>query len=947
MADYVLPQVLIFQEFAIAPTALTAPLRACPVGEHFALNRYSDADEKSGIRVTSSYDPNADESFLWPNRPAGAVVDQTYTKVYIDDALLQYYNDPSGDASEVKVVSGERDQIRFDALVLATANGFSRSSSFGDRDVKVGDVLDIVASACGEAFSLRTSILQLIADTIPAVIGSAEAADDNQSTVTETTSDTQTAGADNQVIVESVDASSYDGREAGAIQETYRVEVIGGGVGGDATSALLQVTRLSDGQISQITPSAFGSPTQLDSRGATVTWNNTGSSSSGASVDQDDFVVGQKWTITVRQAFTAVATESGGTYSGASDTTYIVEVVKGGDFGTAQIRVRTNTGVDSSPATVVSSLGTAVPIGTQGITIKFTTAPDGLVTGDIFTITATAADDGAIKTVQLATPLPPELRGICEVDVGSSSSSSSSGPAPDLGVTFYIKTDIEVPEGRVNQAPLVNWEQSETEITLKAGITAFDASWTVNGVLQALPVKDGIVYVEHRDRLNTWCGTVGSIDDIDDISTVFSDGPVIDPDNPLVFGVYKALQNANGTAVKFTAVCSSSPVTLNDWLDALNALQSRDDVYSLVPLTFDKQVQDAFVAHVEAQSASDVGRWRIAWLCRQAQESKGVYTTSQAVGAESDDPVLATITDDPNTSGTQYTLVSAEGEQFITDPDSDVKAGDIVRANYVDDGFGNITYDEYVIDAVLNDEELRLTSGPSSAVSVASKIEIWRNLSKTQLAQELATYPGEAGGTRRAYLVWPDEIGNAGQTFAGYFLCASLAGLRSASYPHRPLTNVEIVGYDDVSRTTEFFNESQLNTMAAAGYWIVTQDPNDGDVFTRHQLSTNNEDLLRVEQSITTNVDSISYTFLRRLAPYIGRANVTPTMINIIEGEVEAVLNFFQNFSPNDELGPQLLGATIDTLQQHPVLSDRIQVLLDITVPAPLNNIELRLRVSV
>ena len=955
MPEYVLPQALIFQEFTLVPTALTAPLRATPVGPQYALFRYTDSDEKPGILVTGSYNPDADESFVWPGRPAGGVVDFDYTEVYVDDALLRYYSDPGGDASLIRAVPGTRNRVRFDALVLKTANGFNRSAVFGDRDVSPGDVLDIVASACGEPYRVRTQILDFIADPIPAVIGDAEADVSNKPTLIGGRSHQQIAGPVNDVHVVLIDAWLYDGREDGQVQETYTVEVISSGTGGDAETARLRVTAQSgtDGPF-EITPVEFYSKTAIGSRGLLVIFGNmSGGSPSDSSsspgedgIDPDDFLVGQKWTIQVSQKYEAPDGESGGIYLGAADTIYIIEVTKGGEFGTAQIRVTTNTGIDASGPTVVPALDVAVPIGTQGVTFKFTDAANGLCKGERFTVPVETAGVGAVKTAVLATPLPPALRGICEVDLGGGSSSSSSGTPPDLSVDFFIKTDLEVSEERTGFAPLVNWEQSETEITLKTGIQVYDASWTIGGVLQPLPVKDGKVYVHYRALVQQWVGTVGTIIDVSLIDDSFSQAPIVHPDNPLVYGVYNALLNSNGTAVKFTATGASSPIELEDWLETLEVLKGRDDIYSLVPLTFNKQVQDAFVAHVEAMSSADVGRWRIAWLCAEAVTEDDIYIESTALGAGSGDPVLATITDDPDTSGTQYTLIAAEGEHFITDIDSEVKVGDIVRTQYQDDGFGNLTYQEYVIDAILNDEELRLHSGPSAPINTPSKIEIWRNLNRTQIAEAQALKPG-LWSTRRAYLIWPDEVGNAGMTVPGYFLACSLAGLRSSSLPHRPLTNIEIIGWDDLSKTTEFFNEPQLNILAAAGYWVVTQDPNDGQVFTRHQLSTDNLDLLRREQSITTNVDSISYTLLRRLAIYIGRGNVTRTMLSIIEGEILSVMDYFSNFVAQDILGPQVVSYEIEQLEQHPLLKDRILAVIPTKVPAPLNNIEAHLVISV
>ncbi len=942
MPEYVLPQALVYQEFTLVPTALTRPLRATPFGAQYALFRYSDSDEKPGIEVTDSYESDADTAYSWPGRPAGGVVDTDYTRVFIDDALLQYYSDPGGDGSEIRAVDGYRNRVRFDALVLKTANGFLRSAPFLDRDVAPGDVVDIIASACGEPVSMRAQILELIADVVPAIIGDSTEDVSNKATQAAASSSEQTAGDVNNVCVESTDETAYDGRADGQVSETYEVEVVQGGTGGIAGTAVLRITALSGTEAAyEDTPEDFGSPTPIGTRGLTATFNNDGcgGSSSYPVVDNDDFILGQKWNITVAQDYVAPAPTSGGVYLGSPDTTYVVEVTKGGDFGTAEVSISTTTGVDASGPVIVPALGTAVPVGTQGVTIAFGVATEGLCKGDRFNITVASAGVGAVKTVTLSSNLPPSLRGVCEIVVGSSSSSSSGTP-PDLGVTFYIQSNIEVPADRLGFAPLTNWEQSETEITMKSGIVAYDASWTNAGVLQPLNVKDGEVFVNYRALVRQWVGTVGTINDVSLIPDTFDDAPIIDQDNPLVFGAYNALLNSNGEDVKFSGVGASSPIELEDWLEVLEVFKGRDDVYSFVPLTQDKQVLDAVVSHVEAMSTPEEGRWRIAWLNRPAVTEKAIYTTSLATGRVGEE-VLATITDDPDTSGTQYTLLTAEGEKFVTG-DIDVEPGDIVRAQYSDDGFGNTTYQEYVIDDVNNDEELRLVSGPSAAINVPSKIEIWKSLNKTEIAEELATYPG-LWNTRRAYLVWPDEIGNAGTTVPGYYLCCSLAGLRGSSLPHRPLTNVEIIGWDDVSRTTEFLNEPQLNIMAASGYWIVTQDPNDGQIFTRHQLSTDNLDLNRREQSITTNVDSISYLFLDRLKIYIGRGNVTPTMIGIIEGEILSVLDFLSNFIVQDILGPQVISYEIKQLEQHPLLKDRILAIVDIEVPAPLNNIELHL----
>jgi hypothetical protein len=147
-----------------------------------------------------------------------------------------------------------------------------------------------------------------------------------------------------------------------------------------------------------------------------------------------------------------------------------------------------------------------------------------------------------------------------------------------------------------------------------------------------------------------------------------------------------------------------------------------------------------------------------------------------------------------------------------------------------------------------------------------------------------------------------------------------------------------------MSRTTEFFSDTQLNTMAASGYWIVTQDPNDGTTFTRHQLSTGDQsDINQREQNITTNMDNISRTFLLRMKQYIGRGNVTPTMINILRGEIVGVIEQYKNTIISDILGPQILEAEIVRLAPDDTYADRIRADINLDLPEPFNNLELHL----
>ena len=87
MATYVLPQVLVFQDFQTAPAVEANPLRAHISGGHAFLTRYADTDEREFGRL-GYYDNAVDTPYVWPNRPAGGVVDNSYVKLWMKDALV-------------------------------------------------------------------------------------------------------------------------------------------------------------------------------------------------------------------------------------------------------------------------------------------------------------------------------------------------------------------------------------------------------------------------------------------------------------------------------------------------------------------------------------------------------------------------------------------------------------------------------------------------------------------------------------------------------------------------------------------------------------------------------------------------------------------------------------------------------------------------------------------
>ena len=350
-------------------------------------------------------------------------------------------------------------------------------------------------------------------------------------------------------------------------------------------------------------------------------------------------------------------------------------------------------------------------------------------------------------------------------------------------------------------------------------------------------------------------------------------------------------------------------------------------------------------------SVATKGLWRIAFFngTSSATSAKIAADKKFPIGGTNtyeDDDLLATVVDDPASTGKQYTIVHWDAAAYPTGGgfiDMGIGAGDIFRTNFKGDGFGGTTYEDYVIDSVISNQSVRLKTGPSKAITVASKFNALKSLTKPEEAAEYAENAGTYSN-RRIFFIWPDVIEDAsGVQVPGFYVGAAIAGLISGVVPQQGLTNVAIEGFSDVTRTTDYFGESDLNTLAEAGIWIVTEDPDTGEIYSRHELSTDPTDVNTKELMVTKNVDSISYIFLGQLRQYIGRANVTPRFLTQLRRQIAGTVDFLKSNGTTPRLGGQLIEAEITQLRQHAVNLDQVVVDLDLTIPYPVNIITLNL----
>ena len=929
MSDpYVIPQAVVYQELQTVPSELTDALRPHVSGGHAFLTRYAETDEKI-LGALGSYDYLAEHAYSWPNRPTGAKVDLDYTKLYIDDALLQYFVDLIGADSTVAPVSGYKDRVRSSTLGFKTnTSTYPRSDDFYDRDVALGDVVYLRGVVDAANVELWTTVRGFVYEQTAAVTAASVSGADNVSNRAASYAVTFISGTENCVTL-LADLTDYNSWVDGYVDDTYTVTVLQGSADGDFTTALLRITSASGyDDVASIAPDEADTYVVVGSRGLQLAFTVSGEGSSCSGEEPgiaNDLVAGQTWELAVTDNTEAVTGTSAGTYTGTSDSTLIVDVTRGGLFAdddTArrpQISVRTATGSDLSGPTNVTAPAVAVAAGTKGVTIAFSKTGGGTLTGlrkgDQFTIAVTASKNGRASTLILANAL------------------GDLAEAADLDLKLFIKQDIQVIQNRVGFSPLTNWETSATEFTVADGIIAYNSTWTDSGVQLPLNVVGGDMFVEYRAWQQTWISG-GSMDDVGELDSLVS-GPLT-PDNPLKWGLYYAGINSNGTTVHFHAV--ADPDDTNDWLDVLEQLDGREDIYNLVPLTYNQTVLNAYAGHVAAQSSPENGRWRAMFCGIQVDET--IAAVSAATSTDSN-VVLGTITDDPDTTGTQYTLLSvpANNGQFVV---NGVIAGDIVRIGYATDGFDGEVYDEYTVDTVINEDVIRLAAGPVSAVVTPQKIEIWHTRSRTELATAVAT-KAAAYGSQRVCAVWPDTISSGGTSMSGFYAAAAAAGRRGGVVPQQGMTNLALTGFDSVIRTTKLFNATQLNIMAAAGVYIITQNP-EGSVYARHALTTDQSGNLGAEEETArSNLDAISYFMLRSIRKYIGVSNVTPSLLSILRVELDSAIDQLKTNSLVARIGAQLIDGTVTDLRAHLVYKDRVIAVIELDRPFPLNRAEVYL----
>lgn len=935
------PGLEINTRYARATTPQTANLLAYAFGPAAEMVRYDNANERE-LGNLGQYDSVGSliagvnkTVYDWPELSLGSEIDTDYVRLHVRNGRLRYWTQAAGTVTRTGLNRIKHPTKAF----IANGTSYPAAADFGDRGARIGDRVRVSGLAGADPFVLHTYIQDFAGDLVTPAGTSVTAVAGNQTALTAAAVVTANVGNSGDVTATS-SAAGFSGLADNVLTDTYTITVTQASTGNDATTARLSVTTASgNDQATGVIPAAFGSPTTIGTKGLTVTF---------AATAPDNFIVGESWVIAVTQPFAVPVLTMVYSYDPPDglDRQYLIEVIQGGSpTASPLLRISELQGLDQSVTVSPYTAGTFVPfaIGSYGVMFDELSAANGFALGDKWIVTVKAAVPTHMRTLVLAHSLPTSV--------------IYDDSAADLAVELYIGGDREIPV-RSNVAGEYNFAANNFELGVMAGIQLVDPSWTVNGVAQPLPLvvpagttNTSILYVTYRAWLPR-SATLLSFQDPAELATLIG-GPADDPDNPIKYALSKAALVADGRPVYYFVV--GNPNNVDNWSAALSAADGTRETYGFVPLTRDPAVLDLVAGHVNSRSGPLFNMPRVAWFTNEDETRQAVLNAANSTNEEI---VLATIVDNPNQSGTQFTLVQ------VTSANADlvtrgVRAGDTVRYNFSTNLWGDVTYAEYTIASVLNESTLVIVAGPTAAETIPKRMEIHRTLTTGErvaaFTGSIDAYTGdsEIGFTSSAgrypgqlyRFLFSGYVLDGNRQVPSYFMAAVLAAYRGSLAPHQSLTRLPVPGFNGVVGVSEF-NDSQLNQIAGAGGFIVVRDVRTGQLVVRHGITSGDFDNVNIrEESIHSNVDSIKGYLFTLLDPYIGQTSATDETLAMIDSELVSARGFLRSANYAPGLGGQLIDMQVVDRRVSPLSKDSLLIAVEITVPGPTNRIRVDLLV--
>lgn len=419
----------------------------------------------------------------------------------------------------------------------------------------------------------------------------------------------------------------------------------------------------------------------------------------------------------------------------------------------------------------------------------------------------------------------------------------------------------------------------------------------------------------------------------------------VTPENPLAYGVFCALGNSNGVAVSCIGVSETTADkpygTLSGFIKAFEFLEACE-VYGVGVLTQDLDVALAAQQHVDAMSEPKMKGERIA--CIYLGKPTRKVDTIVCSGNDGD-----TVTGTPTYLDTAIPNLS----QLLLDAGLNPASFTIADGVFLDlsaDG-----YNWNVIGPVVGGTQLRVntTFAPGqnddgfyhddigdfpTIISGAFSVKI-RGAAITSKDEEVETvyYRGQGFSDRRVWMVQLDQlkatVSGIEQLVPGFYMTAAKVGQIGGLNPSQPLTNFPIAVFTGVTGTTDRYNATQLNKMAAGGADLIIQENANVPLTSRMQVTTRMTSIEEREQSIVKAVDYCAKFYRMSLKVYIGRYNITQAFLDTLSTVAQGLGRWLE------EEGKVVAGAELNNLIQDEDNPDTVLVNVTIDPLYPCNYI--------
>lgn len=901
----------------IDPT-ITANQQVMLIGPDYVARKYTDPAFKSTLLVGNF--TGTQLVVNWPGLLAGETPDLTFTRVFAENCAQRYYNEsalPMTDSGSI--LANQTNRVRIPSRTFATTAGGTRSSQV-PGDVVVGDWVRVTNGSK----SVTAKVAGLIGDVVAATVQSSPSATTSNVAAPGGTSTVSPGGTNTSTAVSTVtglsNPTNYNGLAARQPTETYILTVTavgaaGTGIAGNWSTVTLSCVSASgtDPAQSGLVP-VVGTPLAIGSRGARVQFSH--------GVSGNDWVLNDTYTVVVTQSYAIPTTAAAGTYTGTVATNYIVRVTTGGLSGAAQVSVSTSSGVDvSGPSTIT----TAVPlaIGTKGVT--FTATGTQFFANDSWTVAVTpqaggvTSAGGPVHTLVLDQSLETTAALV-----------ATNWTGQNIQVELAILENLEITAKRYGAAPALNWVGTTASLTLNAGLGTQDPRM---GSL-VMPVVQGNMFVHYRALRSQYANQV--ISTMVPADVIALGLPKDDPDNVLAYAIYRAQALLGNVPVKACPVASDD---LAGYTAVEPYIVERPDWNTLVSLSLDPTIRARAIAMV-----TSTGPRSLLQMPSTTVVPVSVASTQAVIQLRADGVTVstATVSDNPMTGPVDYVLVNDGSGQFVV---KGVLPGDLFRISYVDDGFntGTTLYSTYTVASVTSDQSLLLVAGPASAISVASRYEIWRNITvANQVTAAIAT--ANAFNDSRVIPVFPDLLGNNGVNASGPQVCASVAGMRAAAPPHAGLVTLQLSDWTDCPASTTFAGYHA--TLETGGMYVIRRLYTGQVVIDSAYTSLIGDPDFKYD-SVRRTYDSCLWYFRQVFEQFRGSTNMVDQNLALMATQFQAAIDFIKARSVVPGLGSMIITGSLNSVRRHAILLDRVVVSMSLTLPGPVNSIEFDIDLTV